>query len=245
MRDSEGSHASVKESELEGEDQTANVDATSSANPPLPDEPLPPLPDEKPPEEPPDDGWEPVWDSAASAFYFYNRITGLTQWENPRVPEATDAVADPADPSDPADPATASGPRPHGGYNPAIHGDYDPTASYALEAKAAEEQAAAAASAAAQGMAAGPADADYAATGQFNRFTGRWQAADINPENFGDEAKSHRQLNAFYDVDAYNHDGRSLKAERSQMKLTKAQLKAFKEKRRERKEEKRRAWLRD
>ena len=56
-----------------------------------------------------------------------------------------------------------------------------------------------------------------------------------------------RQMNAFFDVDAAanSHDGRSLKAEQSNKKPSKNELKAFKEKRRARKEEKRRAWLRD
>jgi hypothetical protein len=140
---------------------------------------------------------------------------------------------------------TVPQPRPYGGYDPAIHGDYDPTAPYALEA-AAQEEAAAAAAAQAAAFAADP-TAEYAATGTFNRFTGRWQAATINPENHNDANKSKRQMNAFFDVDAAanSHNGKSLKAERSGKKLTKEELKAFKAKRKEKKEEKRRAWLRD
>jgi hypothetical protein len=89
--------------------------------------------------------------------------------------------------------------------------------------------------------------AAYAAAGTFNRFTGRWQAQSINPENHNDENKSHRQMNAYFDVDAAAnaHDGRSLRAERSAKRLSKKELKEFKEKRREKKEERRRAWLRD
>jgi hypothetical protein len=69
----------------------------------------------------------------------------------------------------------------------------------------------------------------------------------MGPGRHSDDAKSRRQMNAFFDVDAAanSHDGRSLKAERSNKKPSKAELKAFKEKRRARKEEKRRAWLRD
>ncbi|KAF7549442.1 hypothetical protein G7Z17_g6397 [Cylindrodendrum hubeiense] len=69
----------------------------------------------------------------------------------------------------------------------------------------------------------------------------------MGPDRHTDEAKSRRQMNAFFDVDAAAnaHDGRSLKAERSGKKPSKNELKAFKEKRRARKEEKRRAWLRD
>ncbi|CAG8064985.1 unnamed protein product [Penicillium olsonii] len=211
-----------------------DVDDQSSA-PPLPDEVPPPLPEEAPPATKPDDddGWEPIWEPNHQAYYFYNRLTGASQWENPRVPDQ------PAAPGTEPQPAPAPKKEPViGGYNPAIHGDYDPNAEYARRYEDQSEQT--------QNAAGGPAEG-YAATGAFNRFTGRWQAADINPENHNDENKSRRQMNAYFDVDAAanSHDGRSLRAERSSRKLTKAELKQFKEKRREKKEEKRRAWLRD
>ena len=232
----------------------------TEADPPqLPDDEIPPLPNEAPPE---DDGWAPVWDEAAQAYYFYNRFTHATQWENPRVPDATSAGAGAGAGAGAAGlgshdrisssgaPGTASSSsgapgtsspqrRLHGGYNPAIHGDYDPDADYAIEAQTEEEKAAAA-----TGL---DPNSQYAATGFFNRFTGRWQAATLAPENFNDENKSKRQMSAFFDVDAAanSHDGRSLKAERQGKKLTKQEVKAFREKRREKKEEKRRAWLRD
>ena len=59
-----------------------------ATEPPLPDEEAPPLPDEPPPNAE-DDGWEAKWDYNAGAWYFYNNKTGHSQWENPRVPEAT------------------------------------------------------------------------------------------------------------------------------------------------------------
>lgn len=230
----------AEDTQLEGIEDDDKPDESNSA-PPLPDEVPPPLPDEAPPAPAEDDGWEPVWDANAQAFYFYNRFTGLSQWENPRVPDATAPGAAPGTAS--ASTSVVSEPPKKkepvlGGYNPAMHGDYDPTAPYAQQY---EEQ---------QQEAAGPAldpSAAYAATGTFNRFTGRWQASSINPENYNDENKSRRQMNAFFDVDAAanSHDGRSLKAERSAKKLSKKELKMFKEKRREKKEEKRRAWLRD
>jgi hypothetical protein len=209
-------------------------DAGTSDAPPLPDESIPPLPTEAPPEtDEQDDGWEPVWDETAQAFYFYNRFTGVTQWTNPRVPEAP--VVGPPGVEQSTD--RTNGAPVAGGYNPAIHGDYDPTAWYAQQAAAAEEQ---------TQTSRDPADA-YAATAAFNRFTGRFQNPDLKPENFNDENKSRRQLNAFFDVDAAanSHDGRSLKEERSGKKLSKAELKWHKEKRKAKKEEKRRAWLRD
>ena len=206
----------------------------------------PPLPAGSPPGALVDDGWEPVWDDNAQAYYFYNRITQATQWNNPRVPEAASGL--PGVGNHDREPETAPGTEPpptarpvHGGYNPAIHGDYDPNASYAQEP---EEDT----SIQAPG-APGTEDptAAYAATGAFNRFTGRWQATDINPELHNDENKSKRQMSAYFDVDAAanSHNGKSLKAERSGKKLSKQELRAFKEKRKEKKEEKRRAWLRD
>ena len=200
----------------------------------------PPLPTEAPPVNSHDDGWDPVWDENAQAYYFYNRFTNLSQWTNPRVPDAPpsalgvgnhDRIPDKA-------PGTEDPPqRPYGGYDPAIHGDYDPTASYAQGSRPDEDG---------NTQPVDPA-AIYSATGVFNRFTGKWQPLAINPENHNDENKSKRQMSAFFDVDAAanSHNGKSLKAERSGKKLTRQELKAFKEKRKEKKEEKRKAWLRD
>ena len=205
-------------------------------------ETAPPLPMEAPPVK--DDGWDPVWDDTAQAYYFYNRFTRQSQWTNPRVPDATQPAAPGVGNYDripdraPGTEDLASAPqRPYGGYDPAIHGDYDPSASYAQEQQPPEDG---------TGQLADPA-AIYTATGVFNRFTGKWQPHNINPENHNDENKSKRQMSAFFDVDAAanSHNGKSLKAERSGKKLSKQELKAFKEKRKEKKEEKRRAWLRD
>ncbi|KAI0166419.1 hypothetical protein GGR57DRAFT_25434 [Xylariaceae sp. FL1272] len=206
-----------------------------AAAPPLPSEPVP---DSEPAAE--DDGWEYHWDATNQAYYFHNKFTNQSTWENPRLQPATKASgATNAQLETP--PATAVPPLnerpPAGGYNPAIHGDYDPNAWYAKQDTEDQEM---------DTQIMDPATA-YAAVGTFNRFTGRWQGADQNPDRHNDEAKSRRQMNSFFDVDAAAnaHDGRSLKAERSGKKPSKAELKQFKEKRRARKEEKRRAWLLD
>lgn len=234
-----------------------NESTSQDANaeqPPLPDEEVPPLPDEQPPplpkEQPTDDGWEPVWDQNTQAFYFYNRFTQAMQWENPRVPQvgstssvttappglgAHDRIAGDGS-TESSDPSKRKA---RGGYNPAIHGDYDPNADYAQDAQASDDEL----------TSHEVVDPNAANTveGSFNRFTGRWQASTLTPENFNDENKSNRQMNSFFDVDAAanSHDGRSLKAERQGKKLSKKEVKDFKQKRREKKEEKRRAWLRD
>lgn len=218
-------------------------DAHRDEEPPSSEEDVPPLPAEAPPAGAQDDGWAPVWDENAQAYYFYNRFTGHSQWTNPRVPEVQDTAPGVGNHDripDAVSTITEQPPpsRPYGGYDPAVHGDYDPTASYAQEGGATAEQA--------PSEAADP-NAIYTATGVFNRFTGKWQPTTLTPENFNDENKSKRQMSAFFDVDAAanSHNGRSLKAERSGKKLSKQELKAFKEKRRDKKEEKRRAWLRD
>ncbi|MCJ1246767.1 hypothetical protein MMC30_003976 [Trapelia coarctata] len=234
----------LEDSKQVAESKDAHQEEADNAEPPLPQEEVPPLPAETPPTDRQDDGWAPVWDENAQAYYFFNRFTGISQWTNPRVPDEQPQPGPPGVGDLKRVPDTAPGTedppprRPYGGYDPSIHGDYDPTAPYAQEAQASEEAATGAP---------GDSSAVYAATGAFNRFTGKWQAAALTPENFNDENKSKRQMSAFFDVDAAanSHNGKSLKAERSGKKLTKAELKAFKEKRKEKKEEKRRAWLRD
>jgi len=72
-----------KESAMDG-----NSSHNAEADPPLPDDEAPPLPDEPPPSEE-DDGWEPKWDYNAGAYYFFNNKTGVSQWENPRIPTAS------------------------------------------------------------------------------------------------------------------------------------------------------------
>ena len=224
----------VKEEKKEVEEGEKEEEEGASA-PPLPDEVPPPLPNEVPPGE--DDGWEPVWDANAQAYYFYNRFTGVAQWENPRVPDASGGGPGAND-----EPKKQKVSSVAGAYNPAIHGDYDPTAPYAQQ-QPEEEQT----SVPIGGIPGIDPRYPYEATGTFNRFTGKWQAASLQPENYNEEHKSHRQMSAFFDVDAAanSHDGRSLRAERSAKKLSKKELKAFKDKRRDKKEEKRRAWLRD
>lgn len=220
-----------EEQEYESQSDDDEPEQEDSSAPPLPDEVPPPLPDEAPPGPGQDDGWEPMWDANNQAYYFYNRFSGLSQWENPRVPNEEALAEKEQEAREEKAPVL-------GGYNPAIHGDYDPTASYAQQYEEQPQETG--------GPVADP-TAAYAAAGTFNRFTGRWQAESINPENHNQDNKSYRQMNAFFDVDtaANSHDGRSLRAERSAKKLSKKELKMFKEKRREKKEEKRRAWLRD
>lgn len=239
-KEDNGDQQDLEEMQKGEEEVEEGEEAEEGSAPPLPNEVPPPLPNEAPPGE--DDGWEPVWDANVQSYYFYNRLTGVSQWENPRVPvgSASENPSSGDGDGDGDEPLQQRKAPVAGGYNPLIHGDYDPTAPYAQQY---EQQDSNQAGIAGGGVAGFP----YEATGTFNRFTGKWQAASLQPENYNDENKSRRQMNAFFDVDAAanSHDGRSLRAERSAKKLSKKELKAFKDKRREKKEEKRRAWLRD
>lgn len=231
--------------------------------PPLPNEPLPGGPSAPPlPAEPvpaaEDDGWDFHWNPNDQSYWFYNRFTGVWQKENPRVPTggaptstATAAAATPAASTTSAAPLPATDPQTGlisnptsiaGGYNPAIHGDYDENAWYAQALRAPPPAPASTTLVEGQQLA-----EDHTTAGLFNRHTGAWQTAEQGAERHSDEAKSRRQMRAFFDVDAAAnmHDGRSLKAERAGKKPSRAELKAFKERRKAKKEEKRRAWLRD
>ncbi|PVI00470.1 hypothetical protein DM02DRAFT_506525, partial [Periconia macrospinosa] len=215
---------------------------------PYDDEPA--LPDEAPPQSN-DEGWAHYWDYNTSKWIYWNRFTGVTQFENPGVPSATPnygpsatfATANADVASTPSEPKR----RVAGGYNPAIHGNYDPEADYAKEAeREAEEEEARAAAAAAGPSAFGRAiDNEYATTAHFNRFNGQFQREGVNPEYHNDENKSNRQMGSYFDVDAAanSHDGRSLKAERRNKHLTKKEVKAFKERRKEKQYQKKVAWL--
>lgn len=125
------------------------------------------------------------------------------------------------------------------GYNPKIHGNYDPNAPYAqYHNKKREEEAKA--QQIAQGTYA-PSSTAYVTSGNFNRFTGNFQDPSQSAERHNDNNKSGRQMNAFFDVDAAAnmHDGRSLKEERRNEKLSKEQIRELAKARKEKKLKKR------
>jgi len=126
------------------------------------------------------------------------------------------------------------------GYNPKIHGDYDPNADYAQYHKKKREEETGVITEQAV-----PAADAYAAIGAFNRATGHFQAADKNPDRHNDYNKAMRQQNNYFDADAAanSHDGRSLKEERRNQKLSKSQIKEMAAARKERKLQKRMDFL--
>jgi len=127
------------------------------------------------------------------------------------------------------------------GYNPKIHGDYDPNADYAKYHQTTPAQAGTSVDIEAAANMIG----NYGQVGTFNRRTGTYQAGGKDAEYHNDENKSKRQMNAFFDVEraANAHDGRSLRAERAQQRLSKEKVKAFKEKKQAKKTQKQREFL--
>ncbi|KAF2734616.1 hypothetical protein EJ04DRAFT_512324 [Polyplosphaeria fusca] len=239
----------------------------SKEDDPKKDDTSPPLPEEAPPFEddwlPLNDGWARLWDTQSNWWYYQNSYSGTTQWENPRDPadpyghykysQAANSYA--GDSANKESETVKSTPN-YKGYNPAIHGNYDPNADYAVEARKQEEEAAAAAAAAAQaasyayygyGQGSGTHDQQYPAQATFNRFTGRFQAAEETPDKYSDANKSRRQMNAFFDVDAAanSHDGRSLKEERRNQKVTRKLMDKWTKKKADRKWANKTGWLRD
>jgi hypothetical protein len=174
--------------------------------------------------------------------------TQESRWEEPGEPywlwDAEKQQLDPEglqQPSKPAAAATSSEPDPdYYGYNPKIHGKYDPNAPYAQYHKQKRDEESFAEQGVPSLLPAGQ-SGDYAVAGTFNRFTGNFQDADKSVERHNDYNKSGRQMGAYFDVDAAanSHDGRSLKEERRQEKLSKKQIKELADKRRQKKEKKR------
>ncbi len=180
--------------------------------------------------------------------YFLQMDTQASQWDAPDEPYwIWDASRQKIDDSGLHYPAStlkqtssdAADPN-YSGYNPKIHGSYDPNADYAqYHEKKREEEAEVVANP--YGVIAPAPGTEYAASGTFNRFTGSFQDAEKSAEQHNDYNKSGRQMGAFFDVDAAAnaHDGRSLKEERRNEKLSKKQIKELADKRRAKKEKKR------
>ena len=179
--------------------------------------------------------------------YYLQMDTQESRWEMPSEPywlwDAEKQGLDPAGLQQLAEAAASPAPgQPdpdYYGYNPKIHGAYDPNAPYAQYHKQKREQ-----EAHADQISAGQipsSDGAYSMAGSFNRFTGSFQGADKSAERHNDFNKSGRQMGAYFDVDAAAnaHEGRSLKEERRNEKLSKKQIKELADKRRAKKEKKR------
>ena len=182
--------------------------------------------------------------------YFLQMDTQESSWEEPSEPywiwDASRQTLDesglqyPAAVSSSAQPASDEPDPEYYGYNPKIHGKYDPNAPYAQYHKRKRDEESGADQIPSSNLVPGK-SGEYEVAAAFNRFTGNFQSSDKSMEQHDDFHKSGRQLGAFFDVDAAanSHDGRSLKEERRNEKLSKKQIKELADKRRAKKEKKR------
>jgi len=127
------------------------------------------------------------------------------------------------------------------GYNPRVHGPWDPTKPYAayhsyLNWKKTQPD---------HPQAMPAAQKHFESTGAFNARTGRFQTDDQTAERHDSHNRAGRQMNAYFDVDsaANSHAGRSLKEERRNAKFSRKEIKEMNEKRKAKKEEKRKQFL--
>ncbi|KAK3117479.1 hypothetical protein LTR53_001166 [Teratosphaeriaceae sp. CCFEE 6253] len=196
--------------------------------------------------------FHPPQQDSAPSHYFMHFATHETKTDEPTEPYwIWDAVTNnvhasglqqPSNTTDSSTPAAGSSEpkeEEYQGYIPSKHGNYDPNAPYAKwhDQKRAEE----AAIAQYGSVAAAQQVADYAAVANFNRVSGGFQTADRTTERHSDFNKSGRQMNAFFDIEAAanSHEGKSLKEERRNQKLSKKEVAELNKKRKDRKEKKR------
>nr|POE87373.1 ww domain-containing protein c2f3.14c [Quercus suber] len=183
--------------------------------------------------------WYKIYDEQSQVHYFMSVNGQESQWTEPGEPywiwnnaiQGADLEAGLQQPS------KEQGEE-YKGYNPKIHGDYDPTAPYARhheeqrEREHAEEQARHGIVPATQQY------GDYVMTGAFNARTGRFQTGEQSAERHNDYNKSGRQMDAYghnIDAAANSHGGVSLKEERRNHKISKKELTAIREKKKQRK----------
>ncbi|KAM3417595.1 hypothetical protein BST61_g5831 [Cercospora zeina] len=187
------------------------------------------------------------------AHYFTNTKTGESRWTEPAEPYwlynielgGPDPVGLQHPPGvEPPNAAQKSAETHPLRYNPRIHGDYDPNADYAKSTEQRLAEQSGATTHAGPLAAASTGVAEYSSVMALNARTGSAQPFHLSTDRHNDFAKSGRQMNAFFDVDAAAnaHEGKSLKEERKNKKLTKAEVKAFNEARKEKKQKKRLAF---
>ncbi|KAG2176482.1 hypothetical protein INT43_005722 [Umbelopsis isabellina] len=226
--------------------------------------PHPPLEGENVTEE---TAWVPTWDEASQAYYWWNTMTNETTWDNP-YPEgegnpenAEDAQAYSEDPQyyanqgyyDPgyADNQYETGPA---GSNPLdavlskidteVRGQLDKTTETERPFQSYNELF-------------GPSEtiqqqptSAYESVAHFNSRTGKFtsslEADRLNPEYMSLESRAKRQMQYYFDVDAYQEQRnreRQSNVAGQKRPLTKKEIEKFKRQKQEKKEKRKREWL--
>ncbi|KAG0945454.1 hypothetical protein G6F57_003977 [Rhizopus arrhizus] len=179
--------------------------------------------------------WTPVWDDNAKAYYWWNTVTNETTWNDPN-PLAT-------------------------GYgheqNDSVGSSFDPETKRKLEAgeELTEEE-----KLRSYTQQSGsnypsyyPPTQDYSqlysTQAHFNARTGKFttheDVARLNPENLSIENRATRQMQFYFDVDAYTEqrNRQRLLDNGTKRKLTRKEVERFKKKKQEKKNKRAREWL--
>jgi hypothetical protein len=128
------------------------------------------------------------------------------------------------------------------GYNPRVHGPWNKDAAYNAWHNYTAWVEANPQGAVQQPQAHG--NENYDSVAGFNAHTGQYQNGEQSADRHNAANKAGRQMNAFFDVDsaANSHDGRSLKEERRNQKLSKKEVAEMNKKRKDKKDAKRLAF---
>lgn len=176
----------------------------------------------------PSSAWTTAWDENSQAYYWWNMVTYETTWENP-YEKSLPATATPPPPptaTTPIDPHRSTSPSPMTALAAS------PSATYSSSTP--------------------PPQDGYTFQAYFNTRTGKFQSASevdrLNPERLSIENRAKRQMQYYFDVDAYmeqrNREIASGKANKKRP-LTKKDIERFKRAKQEKKMRRAREWLCD
>ncbi|KAI9323880.1 hypothetical protein BX666DRAFT_1847276 [Dichotomocladium elegans] len=180
--------------------------------------------------EPSFSSWAIAWDATSQAYYWWNTVTNETTWENPsQKPQ----------------------PQPHEVSTKESKGTATSAVDATLDTTAAADSADAPPT---PSITSSLADSTHTFYAHFNARTGKFQTTvdinRINPERMSIENRATRQMQYYFDVDAYMEQrnlekrmGISMKG--TKRRLTKKEIDRFKKNKQEKKMKRTREWLCD
>lgn len=184
-----------------------------------------------------ENAWTTAWDEASQAYYWWNMVTYETTWDNPYEKKATASTTTSAEGGSPqtsAAAAAAASPAESqtSETSPRQASVYAHTSQYPYQFGANGEP--------------------YVFQAYFNTRTGKFQTANevdrFNPERLSIENRAKRQMQYYFDVDAYmeerNREKQSGMAGQKR-RLTKKDIERFKQAKQEKKMRRAREWLCD
>ncbi|CDH54087.1 hypothetical protein RO3G_09719 [Lichtheimia corymbifera JMRC:FSU:9682] len=175
--------------------------------------------------------WTAAWDENSQAYYWWNMMTYETTWDNPYEKNALDKVLDQVDAQQEEGGSTAAS-----------------SPSTSQQHADAYQRTTTTPSAATPSFA----NQSYTYQAYFNKRTGKFQLASdvdrLNPERMSIENRAKRQMQYYFDVDAYTEERnreRAAGAAGQKRQLSKKDIERFKRAKHEKKMKRARDWLCD